>query len=151
MKIQTIVSDITHDDLVNLFATATEGSPFFDVKKRKTDYYGTPLEDEGDCREDTWAKVLLAGKPVYVYDYYAEDADEFYGDLPHLWRPKHEAMRYELTLEDIRKGLERALSSQSEVSKYARDLMDEDDIINFDLTEAESLLQYIVFGEVIYG
>ena len=150
MKVQTIITDITHDDLVNLFATATEGSNIFDVKKKKTDYYGTPLESETDCREDTWAKVLLAGKPVFVYDYCADDSDEFYGNLPHEWRPKTQAMRYELTLENIRKGLERALGSQTYIAKYAQDVMD-DEAVNFDLTEAEGLLQYIVFGEEIYG
>ena len=149
MKIETKITEITHEDLVNLFATATEGSNFFDVKKRKADYYGTPLESETDCREDTWAKVLLAGKPVFVYDYYAEDGDEFYGILPHTWRPKEQAMRYELTLEDIRKGLERAVSSQTYISKYTIDLFNEES--SFDLTEAEGLLQYIVFGEEIYG
>jgi len=150
MKVQTIITDITHDDLVNLFATATEGSNIFDVKKKKTDYYGTPLESATDCREDTWAKVLLAGKPVFVYDYCAEDGDEFYGKLPHEWRSKTQAMRYTLTLDDIKKGLERALSSQTYISKYVHDLMD-DEAVNFDLTEAEALLQYIVFGEEIYG
>ncbi len=150
MKIKTIISEITHNDLVNLFATAIYGSNIFDVKKKNADYYGTPLESEKDCREDTWAKVLLAGKTIYVYDYCAEDSEDFYGKLPHEWRSNTQAMRYELTLDDIKKGMERALNSQSYISTYVRDLMD-DEAVNFDLTEAEGLLQYIVFGEEIYG
>ena len=71
MKTKTIITEINHDDLVNLFSTATYGSSYFDVFKKKKDYYGTELEDENDCREDTWAKVLLSGKPVYVFDYYS--------------------------------------------------------------------------------
>ena len=150
MKTTTIITGITHDDLVNLFSTATYGSSFFDVVKKKKDYYGTELEDKNDCREDTWAKVLLAGKPVYVLDYYSEDEDEAYGNLPHEWDEKRGAMKYTVTLEDIKKGLQKALNNGGWDADCARDLIDEDSC-NLDLTEAENLLQIITFGEAIYG
>jgi hypothetical protein len=148
MKTKTIITGITKDDLVNLFSTAMYGSSYFDVVKKKKDYYGTELEDENDCREDTWAKVLLSGKPVYVLDYYSEE--EAYGKLPHEWDKKHGAMKYTVTLDDIKKGLQKALDNGDWDAKCAFDLID-DDSCDLDLTEAENLLQIITFGEAIYG
>lgn len=147
MKVKTIITEITHDDLVNLLCTATYGSSFFDVVKSKKDYYGTELEDENDCREDTWAKVLLSGKPVYVLDYYSEEA--VYGKLPHVWDERLAAMKYTVTIEDIKNGLQKALESRGWDFKCAMDLINEEG--DFDLTEAENLLQIITFGEAIYG
>ena len=148
MKTKTIITEINHDDLVNLFSTATYGSSYFDVVKKKKDYYGTELENENDCREDTWAKVLLSGKPVYVLDYYSEY--ESYGNLPHEMDEKRGAMKYTVTLEDIKKGLQRALNNGGWDAKCAFDLIN-DDSCDLDLTEAENLLQIITFGDVIYG
>ena len=37
MKTKTIIKKITKDDLVNLFSTATYGSDYFDVAKKKKD------------------------------------------------------------------------------------------------------------------
>ena len=148
MKTKTIITEITHDDLVNLFSTATYGSNYFDMAKKKKDYYGTELEDENDCREDTWAKILLSGKPVYVYDYYSEE--ESYGDKPHKWNEDKEAMRYTITLEDIKVGIQKCLDSDNDyLQKCARDLIDGG--YDLDLPEAEAILQVIVFGELIYG
>ena len=147
MKIQTLITDINQEDLVNLFSTATYGSEYLDCAFRKSDYYGTDLEDENDCREDKWAKLLLAGKSIFVYDYYSEE--ESYGNLPQKWIPEKEAMRYELTLEDIKKAVQSAVNNSEYTCTYAMDWIN--DSCNFDLIEAESLLQHIVFGEVIYG
>ena len=148
MKLISTISEITHDDLVNLFSTATYGSNYFAVAKKKKDYYGTELEDANDCREDTWAKILLSGKPVYVRDYYSEE--EFYGNLPHEWDEKRGAMKYTVTLEDIKKGLQKAIDNGGWDAKCAFDLIN-DDSCDLDLTEAENLLQIITFGEAIYG
>ena len=148
MKTKTIITEITHDDLVNLFSTATYGSDYFVVVKKKEDYYGTELEDENDCREDKWAKILLTGKPVYVLDYYSEK--DAYGNLPHKWDKKRGAMRYTVTLDDIKEGLQEALDNGGWDAKCAFDLIN-DDSCDLDLTEAENLLQIITFGEAIYG
>ena len=148
METKTIITKITKDDLVNLFSTATYGSSYFDVAKKKKDYYGTELEDENDCREYTWAKILLAGKTVYVFDYYSEEVA--YGNLPHEWDEKRDAMRYTVTLDDIKKGLQKAIDNGGWDAECAFDLIN-DDSCNLDLTEAENLLQIITFGEAIYG
>lgn len=148
MKTKTIITEITHDDLVNLFSTAVYGSDYFDVEENKKDYKGTELEDESDCCEDVWAKVLLSGKPLYVFDYYSEEVA--YGNLPHKWDKKCGAMRYTVTLEDIKKGLGKAIDNGGWDAKCASDLINEDSC-DLDLYEAENLLQIITFGEGIYG
>ena len=149
MKTKTIITEINHDDLVNLFSTATYGSEYFSVLKKKEYYYGTELEDDNDCREDTWAKVLLSGKAVYVLDYFSWSEEDYYGNLPHTWDENRESMKYTVTLDDIKKGLQKALDNGGQDAKCAFDLINEEGC--FDLTEAETLLQIITFGEVIYG
>lgn len=145
MKTKTTIISLEHDDLVNLLSTAVYGSQWLSIRKRKADYYGTELENENDCAEDTWAKVLLSGKAVFAYDYYAEDADEHYGKLP--YRYNGECMRYTLTLDDIVKGLQNALDNGDYMAECVMGLINED----IDLTIAENLMQWIIFGELVYG
>ena len=148
MKISTKITDITHDDLVDLFSTATYGSSWFGIRRPKGSYRGTELEDENDCREDTWAKVLLNGGKVYFCDFYAEDEEDFYGTKNHAWRG--DCMRYEINLDDIKYGLEKAFDSGGHIARRATRLMDRDNL-DFDIEDAESLIQIIMFGEEVYG
>lgn len=147
MKVQIRIKNITHEELVNLFSTATYGSNWLMIKKPKGSYKGTALEDENDCAEDTWAKVLLNGGTIYCYDNYAEDEDEFYGNLPHKFT--HFGMRYELTLKDLIKGFEKATLDENYGTKCFDDWRFEEG--DFDITEAEYLMQIAIFGEAIYG
>lgn len=145
MKIQTKVTDITHEDLVNLFSTATYQSNWLSIS--------IPREDKttihkADCLEDMWAKVILEGKPLYMTDYYAEDSDDSYGKLPHEWVEGY--MRYTFTLEDIKKGISKALDSDDYIAECIHHLAD-DDCCEFDNPQAEAIMQYIIFGEEIYG
>ena len=148
MKTKTIIEEFSQEDLVDLLSTATYGSEYFACRIPNGNYKGTELEDDNDCREDKWAKVLLAGETLYVYDYYSEEMA--YGNLPHKWIEDEQAMRYTITLEDIKKGAQQVLDSNN---NYDRKCMlywingDGD----MDLYEAENLLQLFVFGEVIYG
>lgn len=144
MKVEFKILEITHDDLVNLFSTATYDSSYLSMGLPKGSYKGTELENVNDCVEDKWAKVLLNGGSVYVYDYYAEDEDEFYGNLPHEWNGNR--MRYTITLEDIKRGLE-SCNKDEYLRKNLEELITED----IDLIGAENIMQQIVFGEVIYG
>lgn len=147
MKTQTKITDITHEDLVNLFSGATYGSGWLSI--------GTPLGasegllTEDDCREDAWAKVILAGKKLFFYDYYAEDKNDFNGSLPHKWDRYNECMRYEFTLEDIENGIAKCLDLGGFISDCALHLVFLPE--NLNLYEAEAIMQVIVFGELIYG
>lgn len=148
MKTKTIITEIKQEDLVDFFSTAIFGSEFFDIKVPKNSYYGTELESEDDCREDKWAKVAMSGKPIYVYDYYSEE--ESYGDKPHKWIASKEAMRYTITLDDIKAGIQKCIDSDSDfLQECARDLINGG--YDLDLPEAEAILQVITFGELIYG
>lgn len=147
MKTQTAVTDITHDDLVNLISTAWEGSNWLGFSiPLKSGRHVPRVEDE--CREDRMARVLLAGHSIFVHDYYAEDENDFYGNLEHQW--DGDCMVYEVTLEDIKKGIARALDNGGYIRDYINH-WSEDECMNFDLTEAEAVMQWIVFGEEIYG
>lgn len=146
MKTKTIVKEITQGELVDLLCTATYGSEWLSISYRTLDYKDTPLESENDCREDIWAKVLLAGKNVIVKDYYSEG--EAYGDLTHEYDEEEEAMRYMVNINDIKNGIARMLDSGDEaIVGYVRAWQDGSE----DIYDAENIIQYCVFGEIIYG
>lgn len=100
MKTQTIVTEITHDDLVNLIATAWEGSNWlgFDIPVKSGSHVP---KIENECREDRMARVLLAGYSILVKDYYAEDESDHYGNIKHLWRTSRKASVEQWIVEDI--------------------------------------------------
>jgi len=147
MKLQTVITDITHDDLVNLISRSATGSCWLGVDYDSKDYKSLPNKSDDDYIEDIMAKILLAGKSVRFFDTYAEDKDDFYGTLPHMYDGKY--MFYTVNLEDIKKGLVKA-SNGSWPRECLFALM-EDDGFNLDLPRAECLMQHILFGEEIYG
>lgn len=149
MKTKTIVMDVNHDDLVNLFSTALYGSYVFGASYDSVEYHALPNADDNDCYEDKLSKLLLAGKSIEIVDRYAEDESDHYGKLPHKWDDDEEVMVYNITLKDIIKGLKVATDKGGWTAKCVRHFADEDG--EFDLYEAEALLQVIIFGELIYG
>ena len=150
MKTKTTITEITHDDIVNLLSTGLCGSQFLGVDYSVEDYRKIPNPDEYDCIEDKCAKLLLNGKSIVIYDMYAEDEEDFYGKLYHSWDSDNETMDYTITLSDIKKGIEKAINSGGYDAECAFDLIN-DDSCNLDLTKAENLLQIITFGKAIYG
>ena len=78
MKLETKVTEITHDDLVLLLSTASEGSSWLAFSYKRDDY--EPLKSEDDFFDDKLAQILLAGKSIEACDYYAEG--KHYGNLP---------------------------------------------------------------------
>lgn len=61
MKTQTTITDITKEDLVNLFSTAIYGSNYLSVE-----FDESVEHDEQDCYEDIIANILLNGGAVKV-------------------------------------------------------------------------------------
>lgn len=151
MKIETKITEITHEDLVNLFSTALYGNERLGVYYDLSDYKGKPFENPDDCVEDKYAKILLNGGHIYIDDYYAEDESDFYGEIKHEWNEEGGYMRYTITLEDIANGLAKAASSSEPFERKCFSDFAENDCMDFDLTDADGLMQIIVFGEVIYG
>jgi hypothetical protein len=148
MKTRTIITELNHDDLVDLFSTALYGSSLFSAYYDKKDYKKCN-PSENDCFEDKLAKILLNGYSVIVCDHYA-DEDEFYGDLPHDWDEADRCVEYTVTLEDIKNGIGKALDQGGWTSKCAMDFINHEEG-DLDLPEAEELVQWILFGETIYG
>lgn len=159
MKTKTIITEITHDDIVNLLSTGLYGSQFLGVDYSIEDYRKIPNPDEYDCIEDKCAKLLLNGKSIVIYDRYSEDESDFYGILSHKWDKEYEVMDYKVTLDNIISGLQKCLDGTFKINdgcdeevEYIRkcmsDLMNDGDL---DLYEAQNILQIIVFGQIIYG
>ena len=155
MKTQTTISEITHDDLVNLFSTATYGSNYLGAG-----YSFSPDLEECETLEDAIAKSLLTGRKVRVTDFQAEGC--VFGSLPHEIDEDDESVTYTVTFEDIKDGLSKAadgtFNSQSEdfvedERRFAKKAFDSfaTEACDFDLTYADCLMQIILFNEIIYG
>lgn len=149
MKTKTTICDINHEDLVELLSTACYGSSWFGVDYNVTEYKNSAPK-EGDCIEDKCAKILLHGFSITLYDMYAEDEDDHYGTLPHHWDEDARYMDYTVTLKDIERGLSKALDAGGWSAKYVHNLINAEDG-DFDQPQAEALVQWIIFGEEIYG
>lgn len=149
MKTKTIITEITHDDLVDLLSTALYGNYILGADYDTRDYYECPDKKDDDCYEDKMARILLNGGCITVIDNEACDEDDFNGELPHHWDNEDKAMCYSVTLNDIKKGLQNALDSLGWEARCAMHLIDGEG--DLDLVEADALLQMILFGEVIYG
>lgn len=154
MRTETTITELTHDDLVNLLCTATYGSNWLTCAITRMTRSQLDIQ-ESDCREDVWAKALLAGHPVYLTDHQAEGCT--YGDKGTIIDAEGETACYRITLEDIKAGLADAFDGNFEPAdedecelgfKCAMHLRDE--TTDFDNYEAEVLMQIIMFGSIIY-
>lgn len=124
LKMEDILS---HEGLENLFSVATYGNgwPYVHVKESDRGLVG----ENDEWVESKWASVLLKGGTLIVEDLYAEEGDKD---------------TYELTLEGVKKGLEKM---KEEYPRHWADLVEEND----DLITGDCFLQLAVFGEWIYG
>lgn len=154
MKTKTTITEIGQQDLVNLLSTATYGSSRWSVTIAKGTRQQLEILPE-DCREDVWAKALLAGHPIFVTDYEAEGVT--YGDRGSLNDDEEESAVYRITLADVKAGLQFAmdgdfaLNDEDEVELAARCVQHlRDESTEFDADEGDILLQIITFGSLIY-
>ena len=130
------IKDFTtdHEHLTDLLSVATYGNYWPAIKAYKSDA-DKGLFDDCDCREDKWAKALMNGKGVVVYDCYEMDSELNDGE---------EATKYRRTMDGVRKGLE---LMRDQYPRHYADLMEEED----DAVTGDVWLQLAVFGELIYG
>ena len=151
MKIKVTITEISYYDLTYLISTAFIHSTFLVANYDSIEYKQLPNADENnDYCEDKMAKLLLAGKSVEFCDKYAEDSSDSHGKLPHKYDSDYSTMDYTVTLEDIKKGLRKALNKGGYSAECAMNLINADEG-NLDQPQAEELVQYIMFGESIYG
>lgn len=158
MKIKTSIEEITRDDLVNLLSTALYGSSYLEA-----DYTNSSLKEKDDCFEDILARNLLAGDSIVVTDWYAEGT--VYGNLQHIIDDEDECVHYTLNLDDIKNGLAKAADGtfnvRADVSEDFASGNRECALASFnafyfnekqwDMCAADTLMQIILFNEIIYG
>ena len=138
MKTKITVTELNHDDLVNLLSTALYGSNWFAASYDKN-VYKSLTETEGDCFEDALADMLLAGHKITITDYYAEG--ESYSKKC-VGFDDDAAAEYEVTLKDFLKT-----ASTKSGFKLVEEVLDG----NGDFYTGDEFLQRVVFGDVIYG
>lgn len=118
--------ELNKDNLVDIFSTATYGSDWLAIKRPKR--FNHLIKPESDCIEEKWVDVLLGGGMVAAFIY--EDDEE--------------PARKEFSLEDMEVGLKKFMEERPQ--DYA-DLVSEDG----DYYTASNLMQYVLFGEVVFG
>lgn len=130
---------LTKEQLVDLLCTATYSSDWLECRVLKSEAYLDKKFDkeylENRCREDKWADRLLSGGKLICIDY-ADQDDEF--------NPR----RYELVLEDFEIRLDEASKSNDEY--IARSYLNWK-FKQSDYYDCNNLLQYVMFGDVVYG
>lgn len=158
LKYNTQITEITHDDLVNLFSTSLFGSNYLSAEYDK-DFYNSldPSLKKGDCFEDKLADTLLNGGKVYFFDSYSEG--EVYASNGEVIENDYgeEYAMYSVTLTDIIKGLEKCTNGTYKTNddvQYVKSCFDsliDEDSCDFDYDMADALIQVILFNEIIYG
>ena len=163
MKTKITITELSHNDLVDLFSTALYGSSYLSADYTIEDRKSVDVSDD-DCYEDIIAKILLSGKSIEVTDNYAEGCS--YGSLAYRFQDKDDddsSVTYRVTLDDIIRGLEKASDGTfnagndewtERTKKSARVSFDSfmnEDRCDFDLVRADILMQIILFDEIIYG
>ena len=159
MKTNLTISEITHDDLVNLFSTSLYGSNYLDA-----DYDQHSDLEDCECYEDKLAKSVLNGRTIRFVDRYAEGS--IYGNLPSQVDDEEDEVTYWVSFEDIKRGLENAANGtfytrpdvsedfargNSEFARRSFNAFADEDCCNFDYCTADCLMQIILFNEIIYG
>ena len=148
MELEIKVKSMEQEDLVDFLSTALYDNGNYRTEYNVGCYNSVCKVDEEDCFEEKCAKVLLAGGDISFADMLSEDSSCKYGDNPNaFWSEQARAVIYPIKYDDIIKGLNKAVEEgyASEVLALA------DKDADFDALEADCLLQFILFGEVVYG
>ena len=138
----TKVTELTHDDLVNILSTGLYGCDYLSAEYSTEDYNKIPEDMRmGDCYEDKLADILLNNGTIKITDYWAEG--EVYSCLGKVDDENDESsnVTYTLYLEDFIRACTKGM-------KYATNLLVNED---GDYYDGNSLIQIAMFGELIYG
>ena len=128
MEKQVKVTNLTKDDLVVFFSSATYGNDYWSVKIVKK---SMPIDvfnkiyDSNDCIEEIWADVLLNGGRLCIID--NKENNKYYVNMQSV-------------LDGYSKGYEIC-------PKTMLNFEEEND----DMWDGYNLMQAIIFGEIIYG
>lgn len=159
MEMKFVITSLSHEDLVNLFSTATYGNENIHVVYPDEEQIGQYGYADDDCYEDKIAKALLKGATIKVVDLACDpesnkDDVEFYGVAGFHWVKKGYRWRsatygkvfwpiYYVSLKTLIQGL-----NNVDAAPYVQQLFVDKD---GDMYTAYNLIQLAVFGELIYG
>ena len=148
MELEIKVKSMEQEDLVDFLSTALYGNGNYRTEYNVGCYNSVCKVEEDDCFEDCCAKVLLAGGDISIADMLSEDSSCKYGDNPNaFWSEQARAVIYQIKYDDIINGLNKAAAHGYAVEVLA--LADGEG--DFDALDADCLLQFVLFGEVIYS
>lgn len=144
MKTRITVTELSHEDLVNILSTALYECNYLDAVYDRDMWKQIPEDKkEGNCYEDHLADMLLNGHYIAIIDFYAEG--QIYGKRKHPMPASVDGEKnvtYCLALQDLLW----ACSSPRGYQLVTEILSGEGDYFT-----ANSLLQIALFGEEIYG
>ena len=168
MEATFTVNKLTHDELVNLFSTATYGNDYAIMVKPSKEFEGLKLDAQSI--EDFWVAILEQGGSLWVYDLCDESTSkedvEYYGKQGINWVEtdykrvtnkvvdilgrvhiisKFSVPAYKITMETLIAGIN---ANTKESSRLVQELFIDED---YDLYTAYNLMQVAVFGEIIYS
>jgi hypothetical protein len=129
----TTIENITKETITTLLEVGVDDSAFFSHNIRTS---------------EVAAECIMEGARIPVCDWYVEDRDEKYGKLPARFVRNPIHIEYFVGLENIKRGLQRCMEDEH-LAKSVERLLEDDPA--FDINDAESIMQVIVFGEIVYG
>ena len=138
MKTKITVTEINHEELVDLLSTALYDSSWFGADY-DSDTYKKLENTTGECFEDKLADMLLSGHQITITDYEAEG--ESYSSKCTKITADGDAV-YKVGLEDFLK-----VASTKTGFQLLSEVLDG----TGDYYTADAFLQRVVFGEEIYG
>ena len=139
MKTEIKVTELEHEELVDLLSTALYGSTWFDASYDKNIY--EKLETtHGECFEDKLADMLLNGHNITITDMEADG--ESYSKKFVRFEGEYQNAVYEVELNDFLK-----VASTKKGFRLLEDVLSGEG----DYYTADAFLQRVVFGEEVYG
>ena len=139
MKTEIKVTELEHEELVDLLSTALYGSTWFDASYNK-EVYKSLTKTTGECFEDKLADMLLNGHKITITDIEAEG--ESYSNKFVKFEGRYKNAVYEVELNDF---LE--VASTKKGFRLLEDVLSGEG----DYYTADAFLQRVVFGEEVYG
>ena len=151
MKTEIKVTELSHENLVDLLSTALYDSNWFRASYDR-DIYESLENKQGECFEDKLADMLLAGKKITITDFEADG--ESYSKKFVRFEGKYQDAVYEVDIKDFLKvaSTKTGYKLLREVIGYNKEDGDEyDEPGDGDNYKADAFLQRVVFGEEVYG
>lgn len=133
MKFRVTVEELTFDDIETLLADGLTPSEYFKVDtdaSHYNDYRDVKYQGDPDKMtfEGVLASILLDNKPIHILDVGDDDGAKY----------------HELTLEKLKEAFNTCLEKDSET--FANIVTE-----NYDFYDVDILLQFAIFGEIVYG